>query len=110
MEEHIVKKPLKEYFVWDRPVRIFHWLNVLCVLGLIAIGVTILNAKELGISTDGKILLKTWHVYFGYVFVINLIIRIIWGFIKAKIVMFSGDLYCQKVRRTGIYLLTILLV
>ena len=50
MEEHIVKKPLKEYFVWDRPVRIFHWLNVLCVLGLIAIGVTILNAKELGIS------------------------------------------------------------
>ena len=83
MTEHLVKKPLKEYFVWDRPVRIFHWLNVLCVLGLIAIGVTILNAKELGVSTDGKILLKTWHVYFGYVFAINLIIRIIWGF-KSK--------------------------
>ena len=71
---------LKEYFVWDKPVRIFHWLNVLCVLCLMAIGIAILNGKALGISTDGKILLKTWHVYIGYIFVINLVARIIWGF------------------------------
>lgn len=72
---------LTEYPVWDRSVRIFHWLNVLCMMGLIAIGVVILNNKILGISTDGKVLLKTWHVYFGYVFVINLVWRLIWAFI-----------------------------
>jgi Ni/Fe-hydrogenase 1 B-type cytochrome subunit len=74
------KNALTEYTVWDRNVRIFHWVNVLCILGLIAIGTVILNNKALGISTDGKILLKTWHVYFGYVFAINLIWRLIWGF------------------------------
>ena len=74
------KTVLTEYAVWDRSVRIFHWLNVLCVLGLMAIGITILNAKSLGVSNDGKILLKTWHVYFGYVFVINLAWRLIWAF------------------------------
>lgn len=72
---------LIEYEVWQRSVRIFHWLNVLCIIGLIAIGTVILNHKILGISTDGKILLKTWHVYFGYVFVINLTWRLVFGFI-----------------------------
>jgi len=101
MTEHLATKPLKEYAVWDKPVRIFHWVNVLCVLGLIAIGVVILNAKVLGIGTDGKILLKTWHVYIGYVFVINLIIRIIWGFkgshyAKWRSVLPTGEAYWDR--------------
>lgn len=44
---------LKAYPVWDASVRWFHWINVLCVLGLIAIGVAILNDKALGVSNDG---------------------------------------------------------
>jgi len=72
---------LTAYPVWDKMVRIFHWVNVLCVLALIAVGVAILNAKALGVTTDGKILLKTVHVVIGYVFALNLIWRIIWGFI-----------------------------
>ncbi|KGM07664.1 Ni,Fe-hydrogenase I cytochrome b subunit [Methylophaga thiooxydans] len=70
-----------EYHVWDRSVRWFHWINVLCVLGLIAIGVAFLNSKALGITDDGKVLLKTWHVYIGYVFAINLGWRLVWGFV-----------------------------
>jgi Ni/Fe-hydrogenase 1 B-type cytochrome subunit len=72
---------LTAYPVWDRTVRIFHWINVLCVLGLIAIGVAILNSKALGVTDDGKLLLKTVHVYIGYVFAANLTWRIAWGFI-----------------------------
>jgi len=78
------KASLTAYPVWDRVVRIFHWLNVLCVLALIAIGTAILNAKVLGVSVDGKILLKTVHVYVGYVFALNLTWRIIWGFIGSR--------------------------
>lgn len=73
--------PLQEYSVWDKGTRIFHWLNVICVLGLIAIGTVILNASDLGVSNDGKIFLKTIHVYVGYVFALNLLWRLIWGFI-----------------------------
>ncbi len=72
---------LREYKVWDATTRIFHWLNVLCVLGLIAIGTLILNAGALDISDNGKILLKTLHVWVGYVFALNLFWRLVWGFI-----------------------------
>lgn len=71
---------LTAYPVWDRSVRIFHWVNVFCILALIAIGVAILNDKALGVSNDGKLLLKTVHVYFGYMFAANLTWRIVWGF------------------------------
>ena len=75
------QEALQAYPVWDRTVRIFHWVNVLAIIGLIAVGTAILYSKELGVSNDGKILLKTVHVYIGYVFAANLAWRIIWGFV-----------------------------
>lgn len=76
----MTNKRLQTYDVWDRPTRWFHWINVLTVLGLIGIGLVILNAGTLGVSTQGKIVLKETHVWVGYAFVINLGIRLIWGF------------------------------
>lgn len=72
---------LKSYPVWDAGVRWFHWINVLCVLGLTAIGIAILNDNALGVSNDGKILLKTVHVWIGYAFALNLLWRLAWAFI-----------------------------
>ncbi len=72
---------LRSYFVWDANIRRFHWINLLCVLGLVAVGVVILNAKTLGVSTEGKILLKTVHVWIGYVFAVNILWRLIWAFV-----------------------------
>jgi len=72
---------LVKTFVWSRNIRLFHWLNVLSVLLLIVVGSIIYFAGNLGISTDGKILLKTIHVCIGYVFAANLVFRILLGFI-----------------------------
>lgn len=72
---------LKSYPVWDAGVRWFHWINLLCVLGLIAVGVAILNDSALGVTNDGKILLKTIHVSIGYAFALNLLWRLVWAFI-----------------------------
>lgn len=55
-------------------------MNALCVLSLIALGLFILNAKSFGVSGEGKILLKTIHVYVGYAFTLNLLWRFIWAF------------------------------
>ncbi len=71
---------LKQYQVWDRTVRVSHWVNVICITGLLSVGTVILNNKILGISTDGKILLKTIHVFIGYVFILNLGWRLTWAF------------------------------
>lgn len=75
---------LKVYKVWDVPTRVFHWLNVVCVLGLVAIGTVILNADPLGVTDDGKIILKTVHVFVGYVFALNLLWRLIWAFVGGR--------------------------
>ncbi len=68
--------------VWDVPTRVFHWVNFLAVMILMFVGLIMLFKSELGISSvEAKISLKTLHVIVGYVFVLNLVWRIIWGFI-----------------------------
>ena len=67
--------------VWDAPVRWFHWINVLCILFMAATGTMILNDNALGMTSEGKVLLKEAHSCGGYVFVINLAWRLIWAFI-----------------------------
>lgn len=74
------QQTLKAYPVWDRGVRLFHWINVLAILGLLALGLGLMFSKEFGVSDDGKILLKAVHIWVGYVFVINLLGRLIWAF------------------------------
>lgn len=73
-------KELRTYTAWDVPTRWFHWINVLCVLALMGLGLVILFASDLGIGDAGKISLKTLHVYIGYVFATNLAWRLIWAF------------------------------
>jgi len=75
-----VSSNLKEYPVWDSSTRWFHWINVLTIIGLIAVGTVILYGKDIGISGEGKVLLKTVHVYIGYVFCLNLLWRLIMAF------------------------------
>ena len=83
---------LRTYDVWDKPTRWFHWINVLTVLGLVGIGLVILNAGTLGVSTQGKILLKETHVWVGYAFLVNLVFRLIWGFFGNRYTRWAGVL------------------
>ncbi len=69
-----------EYPAWDLATRLFHWINAALVFTLIFLGIAIMNTGTFGITPEGKILLKTLHVYAGYAFVLNLLWRIIWGF------------------------------
>jgi Ni/Fe-hydrogenase 1 B-type cytochrome subunit len=71
---------LRSYPVWDAPTRWFHWINALCIVVLTALGLAILYSKALGIGNDGKVLLKSLHVWTGYLFAANLLWRIVWAF------------------------------
>ncbi len=87
---------IHRYFVWSRAQRVFHWINVISIMLLISIGVVLLHGKDLGISTDGKILLKTIHVLVGYVFTLNLIWRIAQGFTSKGFARWSKTLPFTK--------------
>lgn len=71
---------LKSYAVWDAPTRAFHWINALCIIVLAAFGLMILNGDAFELSSNAKILLKTLHVWVGYVFALNLTVRIVRAF------------------------------
>ncbi len=83
----------QQYKVWDLPTRVFHWVNFTTIIGLIIMGLIMLFKKELGITgIDAKVGLKEVHVFIGYVFALNLIWRILWGFIGNKYARWSNIL------------------
>jgi cytochrome b len=63
--------------VWDLPLRLFHWLMVLSVLGAVITG-------ELG----GNLI--DWHGRFGELLLGLLVFRIIWGFIGSTHARFAS--------------------
>lgn len=84
-------QPIRVYQVWDVPVRLFHWINVLCVLSLLFLGLIMLFKKELGITgLEAKIALKEVHVIVGYVFASNLLLRFAWAFMGNRYARWSA--------------------
>jgi len=83
---------LKLQYVWDAGTRWFHWINAVCVLLLMGLGLIILNASAFDIPNSGKITLKTVHVWVGYVLIVNLLWRFIWGFIGNRNARWSAIL------------------
>jgi Ni/Fe-hydrogenase 1 B-type cytochrome subunit len=99
------------YNVWDAPTRWFHWINALAVFGLIIVGAILLNDDALGLSVDGKFLLKQIHVTLGYVMGLNLIWRFVWAFLGNRHARWSAILpyrsgYWSKLRSYGNAFLT----
>ena len=66
--------------VWDLPTRLFHWLLVFFVVGLVITGYTGGNAMQ-------------WHARFGYAVLTLLLFRIVWGFIGGRWSRFASFLY-----------------
>jgi cytochrome b len=63
--------------VWDLPIRLFHWLLVLCIAG----SLLSINLEDVPIE---------WHAYFGYSALTLLIFRIIWGFVGSRHARFAN--------------------
>jgi len=94
---------IQVYKAWDKPARVFHWINFLCIIILSFLGLIMLYKGAIGISgNEAKIGLKVLHVITGYVFAINLIVRLIWGFFGGRYsrwsALFPGKDFKQKLK------------
>lgn len=83
-------------FVWDKTTRVFHAINAICILVLAIFGLLLLNEKYIEFSPAGKILIKTLHVYTGYVFLLNLVWRLVWAFVGSPRARLSAMLPCGR--------------
>ena len=66
--------------IWDLPTRLFHWLLVLCVVGLV-------------VSANVGGAWMAWHFRFGYSVLTLLLFRVIWGLIGGHWSRFGSFLY-----------------
>lgn len=71
--------------VWDLPVRVFHWVNVVCVFALIGTGFMIGNPLRLAYADEAY--QQYWfgtvrfvHFLSAWIFFANFLVRIYWGF------------------------------
>ncbi len=76
---------IKRLYVWQLPVRIYHWLNALCVTVLAVTGYIIGSPPALQNSSEAY--LSYWfgdvrfiHFVAAFIFFFNFIFRIYWGF------------------------------
>lgn len=80
------KKRLREVYVWELPVRFFHWLNALCILILCVTGYLIAN--PVAVLSESEANFSFWfgtirfvHFVTAFVFFFNFVFRIYWGFV-----------------------------
>lgn len=78
--------PYRRVYVWEFPVRLYHWVNALCVLALIGTGYVI--GKPVAISYSGEAYQQYWfgtirflHFVAAFIFFFNFLVRIYWGFV-----------------------------
>ncbi|RMH68223.1 MAG: Ni/Fe-hydrogenase, b-type cytochrome subunit [Gemmatimonadetes bacterium] len=76
----------KRVYVWELPVRFYHWVNALCVFILIITGFLIGNPVSISYSTEAY--QQYWfgtvrflHFVTAFIFFFNFMFRIYWGFV-----------------------------
>ncbi|MGZ0014705.1 Ni/Fe-hydrogenase, b-type cytochrome subunit [Yeosuana sp. AK3] len=75
----------KRVYVWELPVRIFHWLNVLALFVLVITGFLIANPPALLSSAEATNLhsfgiVRFLHFTAAYLFFFVMILRVYWAF------------------------------
>jgi Ni/Fe-hydrogenase 1 B-type cytochrome subunit len=80
MEKLVIK------YVWEWPVRIVHWVNVLSILTLSVTGIYIGWAKTLAHDPSQYVMgwMRFIHFVFAYAFTISVMSRIYWAFAGNK--------------------------
>ena len=83
---------LQEVYVWQLPVRIFHWVNALCIVVLCVTGFVIGDPPAIMHATQPEEIywfgwVRLAHFIAAFVFITNFIVRIYW--------MFAGNMFAR---------------
>lgn len=79
-------------YIWELPVRIYHWLNVALIPILMLTGLYIgkppftLSGEAYSIFLMGK--MRIWHAWAAWIFIANFIVRFYWAFVGNKYAWF----------------------
>ena len=81
--------PYRRFYVWEWPVRLYHWLNATCVFLLVLTGFVI--GKPFAIQYSTEAYQQSWfgtvrfiHFVTAFIFFFNFAFRTYWGFVGNK--------------------------
>jgi Ni/Fe-hydrogenase 1 B-type cytochrome subunit len=82
----MAKVEIRRIYVWQWPVRMYHWINFLCVTTLVITGYLI--GRPLAIQIAREASFSYWfgtvrfiHFLAAFIFFFNFLFRIYWGFV-----------------------------
>lgn len=83
------KTNLKEVYVWELPVRLYHWVNVVSIVILCITGYFIGNPIDAANTAEASFsfmfgIIRFVHFVSAFVFFFNFIARLYWGFAGNK--------------------------
>ena len=91
----------RRIYVWELPVRFYHWLNALCVAALIVTGYLIGTPLALSYSAEAYQQytfgwIRFLHFVAAFIFFFNFLVRIYWGFAGNRYARWTNFLPFRK--------------
>ncbi len=73
-------------YIWEVPVRVTHWVNVISILALSITGLYIGDPYAQGADEHSMLMgkMRFFHFIFAYIFIASLIVRVYWWFVGNK--------------------------
>ena len=106
-------KNYKRVYVWELPVRIFHWINVLCITVLAATGFIIADPPAIMSAAEASEsywfgTVRFIHFTAAYIFFFNMILRVYWSFVGNRFSSWKAFLpFSRKMRRNILHVLRV---
>ena len=98
------RPPFRRLYVWQFPVRLYHWINALCVGVLIVTGFLI--GSPPAVDYSGEAYQQYWfgvvrftHFVTAFVFFFNTLFRIYWGFVGNRYARWTNFLPFKRAQR-----------
>ena len=100
--------PYRRVYVWELPVRIFHWINAAAILLLFATGLMIGAPQTLWMAEEPS--QQYWfgwvrfiHFAAAYIFLFNILFRLYWAFAGNQYARWSSYVPYRKDQFTGLW-------
>jgi len=89
MKKQTKTQIITEEYVWQLPVRFYHWINALCIVVLSVTGYLIGNPPAIQSSAEASFgywfgIIRFTHFIAAFLFFFNFLFRIYWGFVGNK--------------------------